>query len=58
MKIYLETSVINFLFAEDTPEKMKITNEFFNIINEYEPLFQILCYWKLNKHQNKKKNYY
>ncbi len=36
MKIYLETSVINFLFAEDSPEKMRITQEFFNIINEYE----------------------
>ena len=36
MKIYLETSVINFLFAEDAPEKMKITQEFFNLINEYE----------------------
>ena len=36
MKIYLETSVINFLFAEDAPEKMKITEEFFNIIDEYE----------------------
>ena len=35
MKIYLETSVINFLFAEDAPEKMKITREFFNLIEEY-----------------------
>ena len=34
MKIYLETSVINFLFAEDAPEKMKITEEFFNVIDE------------------------
>jgi len=36
MKIYLETSVINFLFAEDAPEKMKITREFFNVIQQYE----------------------
>ncbi|MHA1491601.1 MAG: type II toxin-antitoxin system VapC family toxin [Promethearchaeota archaeon] len=36
MKIYLETSVINFLFAEDAPEKMKITQEFYNIINEFD----------------------
>ena len=36
MKIYLETSVINFLFAEDAPKKMKITQEFFNLIDEYE----------------------
>jgi len=36
MKIYLETSVINFLFAEDAPKKMKITQEFFNLIDEYD----------------------
>ena len=36
MKIYLETSVINFLFAEDAPKKMEITQEFFNLINEYD----------------------
>jgi predicted nucleic acid-binding protein len=27
--IYLDTSVINFLFADDAPEKRDITNEFF-----------------------------
>ena len=36
MKIYLETSVINFLFAEDAPEKLRITKEFFSVIEEYE----------------------
>lgn len=29
-KIYLDTSVINFLFAEDAPEKKEITISFFN----------------------------
>lgn len=29
-KIYLDTSVINFLFADDTPEKKEITVDFFN----------------------------
>lgn len=28
-KIYLDTSVINFLFADDAPEKMEITIDFF-----------------------------
>jgi predicted nucleic acid-binding protein len=28
-KIYLDTSVINFLFADDAPEKMDITKEYF-----------------------------
>jgi len=36
MKIYFETSVINFLFAEDAPEKMKITQELFNNLMEFE----------------------
>ncbi|TFG17392.1 MAG: type II toxin-antitoxin system VapC family toxin [Promethearchaeota archaeon] len=36
MKLYIETSVINFLFAEDSPEKMKITKEFFNNIAKYQ----------------------
>ncbi|MGV9174006.1 MAG: PIN domain-containing protein [Promethearchaeia archaeon] len=36
MKIYLETSVVNFLFARDAPKKMKITKEFFNIIDQFE----------------------
>lgn len=29
LKIYLDTSVINFLFADDSPEFKKITKEFF-----------------------------
>ena len=31
-KLYLDTSVINFLFAEDVPEFKKITEEFFEIV--------------------------
>lgn len=30
LKIYLDTSVINFLFADDAPEKQEITIEFFD----------------------------
>ena len=29
LKIYLDTSVINFLFADDVPEFKKITDDFF-----------------------------
>ena len=29
LKLYIETSVWNFLFADDAPEKMKITKRFF-----------------------------
>lgn len=30
-KIYLDTSVINFLFADDSPERKEITKDFFEI---------------------------
>jgi len=29
LRIYLDTSVINFLFADDAPEKRDITRKFF-----------------------------
>ncbi|MBI5747953.1 MAG: PIN domain nuclease [Nitrospinae bacterium] len=32
LKLYLDTSVLNFLFAEDVPELKKITEEFFEIV--------------------------
>ncbi|MFH1612449.1 MAG: hypothetical protein ABIB46_01760 [bacterium] len=36
LKIYLDTSVINFLFADDAPEFKKITKEFFEDYVEKE----------------------
>ena len=37
LKIYLDTSVINFLFSEQSPEKREITLDFFeNYISSYE----------------------
>lgn len=36
VKIYLDTSVINFLFANDVPEFKKITEEFFSYVKEGE----------------------
>ena len=35
-KLYLETSVWNFIFADDAPEKKEITLKFFNRINDGE----------------------
>jgi len=32
LKIYLDTSVINFLFADDSPEKQEITIEFLRVV--------------------------
>ena len=56
MKLYLETSVINFLFAEDAPEKMKITQEFFNIIAEYEIYISDIVILEIEQAPEHKKN--
>jgi len=37
IKIYLDTSVINFLFADDAPEKKEVTVDFFdNYLNDFD----------------------
>lgn len=36
LKIYLDTSVINFLFADDVPELKKVTEEFFELVRKQE----------------------
>lgn len=55
MRIYLETSVINFLFNKDAPEKMKSTQEFFNLIDEYEVFISDIVLLEMNKLQNRRK---
>ena len=55
MKIYLETSVINFLFAEDAPKKMKITQEFFNVIDEYEVFISDIVLLEIEQATEQKK---
>ncbi len=36
LKLYLETSVWNYYYADDTPEKRDITREFFSVIESFE----------------------
>ena len=37
LKIYLDTSIINFLFADDAPEKKEVTIDFFeNYLDVYD----------------------
>ena len=40
IKVYLDTSVINFLYAEDAPEKKEVTLEFFNVYHEFNDKVQ------------------
>lgn len=58
LKIYLDTSVINFLYAEDTPDLKKITEEFFNnYIYQYDVYISDIVLFEINKtaEVNKKK---
>ncbi len=56
LKIYLDTSVINFLFAEDTPEKKEITIDFFeNYLLEYDVFISDIVLFEINKTPNEEK---
>lgn len=51
LKIYLDTSVINFVFAEDSPEKKEITVQFFDTFIKtgiYETYISIFVLEEIN----------
>jgi len=53
LKIYLDTSVINFLFADDAPEYKSVTEDFFqNFIHEYDVYISEIVYLEINKTDN------
>jgi len=55
-KIYLDTSVINFLFADDAPEYKTVTVDFFdNYLTEYEVYISEIMYLEINRTSNKNK---
>jgi predicted nucleic acid-binding protein len=51
LKVYLDSSIISHLFADDVPEKMRITKEFWEEINNYayEAIISQLVYAELNR---------
>jgi predicted nucleic acid-binding protein len=50
LKIYLDTSVINFLFADDAPEKRDATRKFFeNHITKYEAVVSAVVLEEINR---------
>lgn len=56
MKLYIETSVPNFLFAEDAPEKQEITKKFFKKdIKKYELFLSDLVLDEISKSPKEKK---
>lgn len=57
LKIYLDTSVINFLFSEQSPEKKEITIDFFeNYLDRYDVYISdiVVAEVKLTKNPQKK----
>ena len=55
-KIYLDTSVINFLFADDTPDFKKVTIDFIeNYFSEYEVYISDVVLLEINKTNDENK---
>lgn len=57
LKIYLDTSVISYLFAEDTPDKMKYTLDLWEDIknNKYNVIISETTFKEINACSNDKK---
>jgi len=56
LKIYLDTSVINFLFADDAPEFKQITLDFFDkYLNDYDIFISDVVIFEINKTKDTKK---
>lgn len=56
LKIYLDTSVVNFLFADDAPEKKEVTIDFFdNYLTEYDVFISEVVIQEINKTTNEEK---
>jgi len=50
LKVYLDTSVINFLFADDAPEFKSITIDFFELhIDKYDVFISDIVVFEINK---------
>ena len=50
LKIYLDTSVINFLLADDALEYKTVTEEFFNnYLDKYEVFISEIVYVEINR---------
>jgi|SRR3989339_1821387 len=55
LKIYLDTSIWNFIFADDAPEKQEITKQFFSIIKKFEIYISDVVLGEVDKASEQKK---
>lgn len=58
LSLYLETSVWNFFFAEDAPEKQSVTLAFFNQVrlNHYDIFISEIVFREIDRASEKKKS--
>ena len=58
LRIYLDTSVISYLLADDAPEKMDYTQELWKVLQqgEYEIIISELTFDELKKCENEKRS--
>jgi len=53
LKVYLDTSIINFLFADDAPEKQEITIDFFeNRLDQYAVAISDIVLFEISRTQD------
>lgn len=55
LKLYLDTSVLNFIFADDVPELKKATKEFFALGHKYEVYISEVVVREITKTKDAKK---
>ncbi len=56
LKIYLDTSVINFLFADDAPEKKEVTIDFFeNYLDNFDVYISSIVFDEIDNTRNEDK---
>ncbi len=56
LKIYLDTSVINFLYADDAPEKKAVTIEFFDkYLTSYQVFISDIVLFEIRKTRNQER---
>ncbi|MDD2716134.1 MAG: type II toxin-antitoxin system VapC family toxin [Candidatus Wallbacteria bacterium] len=55
LKLYLDTSVWNFFFADDSPDKMEITKRFFKNIQNFDIFISSVVIEEIEQSPNEKK---
>lgn len=59
LKLYLDTSVWNFFFADDAPEKRAVTKDFFDLVKQgqYEVFISEVVFKEIRRQNLKKSNW-